>query len=311
MSAACTNNFAIVCDSACDLPLHTLEAAGIAVVPLMVQMGNELYRDIFDLNPLDFFVKLSSTKGPIKCYTADKSYYLDAYQKQIDAGAKEIIALFSSSTIYDSYKTGLEAAKEISGARIQVIDTKCASGQLALTLAGLVRDQRLGLDADAATQNAAQLAHTCRLMLIPANDAPARSAETLSGKKGLLAHADFLRARAMGVRQLYSLDATGKLHSEGAAKELVLLAGKCARKLSTYAQEVGPLTYVEISAGVPRMLSQLEKPLDTNEFESARAAILNTNPATCARLGVGAVGLAYAPSSYISVDDAVAFIKGK
>lgn len=309
MSAACTNNFAIVCDSACDLPLSTLEAAGIAVVPLIVAIGTKEYRDIYDLNPSDFLVMLSNTKGSIRSYTADKSTYIATYQKLIDSGIKEIVALFSSSTIYDSYKTGLEAAKDVSGARIQVIDTKCASGQLAVVLAALYRDQKLGLSADEATAHAVELAHACRLLLIPANDAPARSETSLSGKRGLLAKADFLKAKALGTRHLYSLDATGKMKRESSSKEVSYLAGRCARLLSSYAQEVGSLVYIEIHAGAPRLLSLLEKPLDTNEFESVRAGIIHINPASTARLGVGTVGIAYAPATLISEKDLVALLQ--
>ena len=91
--------------------------------------------------------------------------------------------------------------------------------------------------------------------------------------------------------------------------DLSRLAGGMARKMSAYAHEVGPLTYVEINAGVPRSLAIVEKPLVTNEFESTRAAILDTNPSTTNQLGLGAVGIAFVASSLLSPGEAAAHLK--
>ena len=87
------------------------------------------------------------------------------------------------------------------------------------------------------------------------------------------------------------------------------LAANLARKMSLTAHELGDLVYVEVCAGMPRFLTLIEKPLDTNEFEAKRAAILNTNPTTTALLGVGAVGLAYVPQSLLPAEEAAGILR--
>ena len=83
------------------------------------------------------------------------------------------------------------------------------------------------------------------------------------------------------------------------------------RKMSLYSHQVGPLTYVEISSGAPRLLSTLEKPLDTNEFESHGAGIVNTNPSTTKLFGVGTVGVSYTPAAYITAQHFSSFLAGE
>lgn len=50
--------------------------------------------------------------------------------------------------------------------------------------------------------------------------------------------------------------------------------------MSAMSRDEGPLCYVEVGTGVNRALAQLEKPLDTNEFESRRLGVTRANPAS-------------------------------
>jgi hypothetical protein len=60
---------------------------------------------------------------------------------------------------------------------------------------------------------------------------------------------------------------------------------------------------VEISAGMPRELAALEKPLDTNEFLSSRMAVANACPSIVSHVGLGAMGIAFAPVSCLAASD--------
>ena len=62
----------------------------------------------------------------------------------------------------------------------------------------------------------------------------------------------------------------------------------------------GPVTYALVETGDPRALRAVEKPLDTNEFESRRLGTVRATPAVEEVVGAGAVAVAFAPESAYS-----------
>ena len=285
-------NFAIVCDSACDLSLSLLERAGVALVPLVVRIGDRAYRDCIDLNAADYFVSYSTAKGQINTFSPTEQDFVNVYEALVMQGYTEIVSVHVSSQMRDAYQIAVSAARKVGGARIQVMDTKGTSAKCALVLARLVCDRDFGRDVDEAVARAVKVAESARMLLVPAHDAkPARGVGHNRG--GILGYAG----------------PDGRAIELFRSPDLSRLAGGMARKMSAYAHEVGPLTYVEINAGVPRSLAIVEKPLVTNEFESTRAAILDTNPSTTNQLGLGAVGIAFVASSLLSPGEAAAHLK--
>ncbi len=290
--------FAIVCDSLCDLPLPVFEAAGVVPLAQVVRIAGVDYRDCIDLDPSDFYVQISSTHGQVNTFAPSIDEYVDTYRRLAGEGWRDIVSLHASSAMSDSFALAVEAAGQVDDARIEVVDSCGSSGQLALVLACLVAARDGGCDIDEALARVREAAAAARCLIVPAPDArPTLSAR--SPKPGLLRRADSLRVRAMGARRLFAISDGGESREIMRATDLQRLAGNMARTMSSYSQAVGPLTYVEISAGVPRLLGIIEKPLDTNEFVSDCAAVLNTNPCTTCQLGIGAVGIAYVPSSLL------------
>lgn len=295
--------FAIVCDSLCDLPLPVFEAAGVVPLAQVVRVAGTDYRDCVDLDPSDFYVQISSTHGQVNTFAPSLDEYVATYNRLVAEGWNDVVSLHASSAMSDSFALAQEAASRVTGARVEVVDSCGTSGQLALVLACLVSARDGGCDTDEALARVREGALAARCLVVPAPDARPTLSK-LRPKPGLLRRADSLRVRAMGARRLFAISDGGESREVMRATDLQRLAGSMARTMSSYSQVVGPLTYVEISAGVPRLLSIIEKPLDTNEFVSDRAAVLNTNPCTTCQLGIGAVGIAYMPSSLLSAREA-------
>lgn len=308
MGPEARKNFAIVCDSACDLPLSTLERAGIALVPLVVSIGGKNYRDCIDLNAADYFVSYSTAKGRINTFSPAEGEFLNVYEALVMQGYTEIVSVHLSSAMRDAYEIAVSAARKVSGARIQVMDTKGTSGKCALVLARLANDRDAGVPVDEAVTRAVRVAEEAHMLLVPAYDAkPLRGVGHKRG--GILGHAGSLQRRALGMRSVFEIGSDGRATELFRSTDLARLAGSMARTMSAHAHEVGPLTYVEVSAGVPRSLAIIEKPLVTNEFESTRAAVLDSNPSTTNQVGVGAVGIAYVASKLLSPEEAAAVLK--
>jgi len=52
----------IVTDSTSDLPKEVAEEYGIEIVPLTVRLGDRIFRDYFDLSPVEFYDMLGKTE---------------------------------------------------------------------------------------------------------------------------------------------------------------------------------------------------------------------------------------------------------
>lgn len=308
LSSVARSKFAIVCDSGCDLSLSSLERAKVSLVPLVVRMGGTRYRDCVELDPTDFFVRYSSTRGQVGVSAPSRGEFERCYHELVGQGVVDIVSLHTSSALSDAYDLALDAASSVEGAVIRVLDSRCYSGQLAIVLARMVADRDAGLSADAAVIRAQELASATRALFVPASESSPLPHGT-TRQSGILGRADRLRTRALGLRRVFSVNQDGTPTELFSSNDLSRLAGNMARAMSAYARKVGPLTYVEVTAGVPRQLAAVEKPLVTNEFEATRSAILSTNPSTTARLGIGAVGLSYAPSSLIKPDEATSLMR--
>ena len=210
----------------------------------------------------------------------------------------------------DVCEVARSAVSKVQGARVTVIDTHAASAEYALVFARLVLDRNAGMDSYEAVERAQALSAASRMLMVPTADA--NPSNGIGHKRGgILGHMSQLQRRALGVRGLVKITPDGQAEEITTSSDTARLAGVLARTLSRYSAKVGPITYVEVYSGDPRVLQKLEKPLDTNEFESACATRLRANPSTCAQIGVGAVGIAYAPASLITAEEASSILQAR
>lgn len=311
MTASTSNRkFAIVCDSSCDLPLSTLERAGVALVPLIVRMGHEQYRDCLDIDTPTFYREYTKHRGQINTYSPSEVDFLTVYQALAEQGCERIVSLHVSSQMRDVCEVARSAVSKVQGARVTVIDTHAASAEYALVFARLVLDRNAGMDSYEAVERAQALSAASRMLMVPTADA--NPSNGIGHKRGgILGHMSKLQRRALGVRGLVKITPDGQAEEITTSSDTARLAGVLARTLSRYSAKVGPITYAEVYSGDPKVLQKLEKPLDTNEFESACAARLRANPSTCAQIGVGAVGIAYAPASLITAEEASSILQAR
>lgn len=302
--------FAIVCDSGCDLSAESLAAAGVTVVPMVVRNTGRELRDLMDMSAADFLKSLPTMHGQLDSYAPSEKVFARTYEVLVSMGAREIVSLHTSAALSDAYDIALRAARDVTGATVHVADSKCCSAQLALVLARLVADRDAGMAADEALARALRTARAARMMVIPAPDAQSRARVRTALHGGLRARADSLRARAVGARRVLLVGEDGTAVEAFRSTQLARLAGSIAREMSAYAREVGPLVYLELTVGAPQVIAALEKPLDTNEFESVGAGMLEAAPSTAVQIGVEAAGIAYVPASSVSPDEVRSLVTG-
>lgn len=130
----------VVTDSTADIPEEMRLAAGIAMVPLSVNFGNESLRDKIDIGPEEFVRRLKST-GKTLPTTAQPppGLFEETYLRLADEGAEEIISIHLSEKLSGTCGSARIAAEEVAGrVKVEVVDSRTLSlglGFLALEAA--------------------------------------------------------------------------------------------------------------------------------------------------------------------------------
>ena len=121
----------IVTDSTADLPPDLARAHGIAVVPLTVAFGKEVYRDRVDLQPGRFYRLLAERKEHPVSSPPPSAELAPLYRDQIGRGY-DVISLHISAKLSKTYENAHAAAAE------QAPDNKPRRGRLTVLDTGQV-----------------------------------------------------------------------------------------------------------------------------------------------------------------------------
>lgn len=125
----------IVTDSTADLPSDLVQSYGIAVVPLTVAFGKEVYRDRVDIQPGQFYRMLTQKKAHPVSSPPTAADFAERYREWLAQG-HEVVSLHISAKLSKTFEHASSAAAELdgAGAALSVVDT----GQVSATLGMLV-----------------------------------------------------------------------------------------------------------------------------------------------------------------------------
>lgn len=113
----------IITDSTCDIPQELIQQYQITVLPHVVIWGNHEYRDRVDLQPEEFYRRLTTEKDLPTSAQASVSDFADIYQSAQAHGAKEIIVLTVSSAMSGTFQSASNAAQMVD-IPVHVVDSK-------------------------------------------------------------------------------------------------------------------------------------------------------------------------------------------
>ena len=294
-----TTSYAIVTDTACDLPSEWLAEKDVCAVPMYIHIRqNKIVRDYQDVPVPDFYITLAQTEGEITTSTPSVDEYKAIYQGLIDRGFEHIISVHVSSLLSSSYGIAVVAARALGAEnKITVMDSKTISSAQGFIVEDLVASRAAGIPFEEAVMHAHTVREFSRIYFVPA---PGRTlghnGRCITGLRGKIHQ---VLAQMSGTRELFVLDDEGGFSRITSSTALVRLAGALVREMSVFSHEYGPVAYAEIGSGMPRDLATIEKPMNTNEFEKRRIRISNVSAATAVHIGVGAIGVAFLPDGCI------------
>jgi len=136
---------AIVTDSTCDIPQPLLDQYGVIVVPQVIIWGGQVYHDRVDLQPLDFYQRLAQDPQRPTTSQATEPDWLAAYERAIEAGASDILALTVSSAMSGTYSIARRAAGHVN-VPVSVVDSKGPTMTLGWQVLAAARARDAGYD---------------------------------------------------------------------------------------------------------------------------------------------------------------------
>ncbi len=133
----------IVTDSTAYLPKSYVDDLGIEVVPLTLNWDGKTYRDGIDIQPDEFYTRLSTSNTFPTTSQATIQDFSTVFQKVLDRG-DSILTMPISSGISGTVFSAFKAKEMFKGAPIEVIDTRLVSMALSFQVLAAARAAKAG-----------------------------------------------------------------------------------------------------------------------------------------------------------------------
>ncbi len=117
---------AIVTDSTSNIPAEFSRGLDIYSVPLQVIWGNETYRDGIDIQPVEFYQRLSTAKVMPSTSQPSPAAFKALYEDLLSKGY-HILSVHISSKLSGTLDSAIQAKQMLPGAPIELIDSQFTS----------------------------------------------------------------------------------------------------------------------------------------------------------------------------------------
>jgi DegV family protein with EDD domain len=163
-----SNKVAIVTDSTAYIPEEYLKQHNIAVTPLSVIWGTEVYRDGVDILPGEYYKRLADSKVMPTTSQVTPAVLQNTFQSLLEQGY-DVLGIFLSSKISGTFQSALQARDMLSGSvdKISIVDslwTTMAMGWPILSAARAAQAGERLAECRKATENAC--AHSGVLFIV-------------------------------------------------------------------------------------------------------------------------------------------------
>jgi DegV family protein with EDD domain len=153
---------AIITDTDSSLPLNLAKQYNITQVPIIVQFGEESFRDVYDIDNAAVFSRVDR-EGKLPTTAAPSpGNFVQAFQSAFDSGADQILCLTISSEMSAVYAAARTAAEMFTDKTIKVVDSRSLAfgeGLMAIEAAKAIANGASVDEAVAAAENLRDRTH--------------------------------------------------------------------------------------------------------------------------------------------------------
>jgi len=273
---------AIVTDSTADLPLALVQELNIAVVPLEVHFGPEIYKDWVELTPQAFFEKLATSRVLPRTSQPSPADFERVYRKLLEEYST-VISIHLSSQLSGTYQSAVLAQAAIPGADIVVVDSKAASMGVGLVVLEAAQMVRQGLGRAAVLQRVQEVIGKLHTIL---------TVDTLDylHRNGRIGRAQHLVGTLLNVKPILQVD------RDGFVAPLDRVRGRqqvIPRMVELAKERVGPGAAVKMAvvhANVPERAEELARAAGS-VFDVKALYVTELGPVIGSHVGPGTLGL--------------------
>ena len=269
----------IVTDSTADLPAALAQDMGIAVVPLNVHLGDEVFTDGDTIHSDEFYQRLVSSPSLPKTSQPAIGAFMETYQ-QLLTDADGIVSVHISSQVSGTVNAAQLAVSELGSNAIEVVDTLQASlalGLIAVAAAKVAQSGGSLAEVVAEAKSASQRARFFGLV------------ETLEylEKGGRIGKAQALLGSLLRIKPILTL-------REGVAHpvEKVRTRAKGLERLAAIAAELAPLEAIGVMSSDVAEDSKLIIDALTKHIPGSDPVVSRFGPILGTYLGPGSLGVA-------------------
>jgi DegV family protein with EDD domain len=132
---------AVITDTDSSLPVELAKKYGIVQVPIIIQFGDESFRDVYDISNETIFARIDK-EGKLPTTAAPSpGQFAEAFKAAFSSGADSILCMNISSEMSATYVSAKQAADMFPDKRIEVVDTRSLAmgqGYMAIAAAEVV-----------------------------------------------------------------------------------------------------------------------------------------------------------------------------
>jgi len=157
---------ALVTDSTADIPRELRERLGIVMVPLKVNFGSDSYLDNIDLEPADFYRKLTHSSQLPTTSQPSPADFFDVFKRLADEG-RSVVSLHLSGALSGTYQSAMIAKSMLEDeGNITVIDSRSASYGYGMIVAHAAEMAARGESVEAITEHIQRMRRDLRLYFV-------------------------------------------------------------------------------------------------------------------------------------------------
>jgi len=137
----------IVTDSTSNIPEELMNGHQVKVLPLQVIWNGQILRDGVDIQPAEFYERLSVEKNMPSTSQATPEEFKQAYSELLDSGY-DILSIHISSKLSGTLDSAIQAKREFKGANIELVDSLSTSMALGFQVMSAARMAKMGATLD-------------------------------------------------------------------------------------------------------------------------------------------------------------------
>lgn len=137
------NKVAIVTDTTVNLPMEYIHKLNINLVHQIIIWGEKTYRDLIDIQPEEFYRRLSTEKVMPTTSQASIPEFKDVYARLLKENY-DVLAMLVSNKLSGTIQSAIQAKEDFPGAKIEIFDTLSTSLAMGLQVVEVARAAQKG-----------------------------------------------------------------------------------------------------------------------------------------------------------------------